>query len=82
MGDGYRGWPEAAPCDAIGVTAAPPEVPPELVKQLKVGGRMVLPVGEPGRVQTLVRLRKTAPDQVTVQALELVRFVPMVPGRE
>ena len=57
-GDGYLGWPEAAPFDAILVTAAAPAVPPALTAQLKEGGRLVIPLGEPGGEQTLVRLRK------------------------
>ncbi|MCA9393964.1 MAG: protein-L-isoaspartate(D-aspartate) O-methyltransferase [Candidatus Omnitrophica bacterium] len=76
-GDGYLGWPEHAPFDKIIVTAAPPEVPPRLVEQLKVGGRMVLPVGE--GYQQLIVLTKT--DQgVVSESLFPVRFVPMVPG--
>lgn len=76
-GDGYRGWPEHAPFDKIIVTAAPPEVPPRLVEQLKVGGRMVLPVGE--GYQQLIVLTKTDQGVVT-ETLFPVRFVPMVPG--
>ena len=79
IGDGYRGWPEAAPFDAIIVTAAPPDVPPALVAQLRLGGRMVVPVGR--YVQNLVRLRRTAkgPER---ENLVPVRFVPMVPEGE
>jgi protein-L-isoaspartate(D-aspartate) O-methyltransferase len=58
VGDGYAGWPEAAPYDAIVVTAAPPEVPAPLKEQLKVGGRLVIPVGE--RHQRLMVLTRTA----------------------
>lgn len=75
VGDGYRGWPEAAPYDAIIVTAAPPEIPRALLDQLKIGGRMVVPVGT--REQTMVRLRRTK-DGYTRQNLLPVRFVPMV----
>ena len=57
-GDGYLGWPEAAPFDAILVTAAAPTVPPALTAQLKEGGRLVIPLGEPRGEQTLVRWRK------------------------
>ncbi len=73
-GDGYRGWPEAAPFDAIIVTAAPDHVPQPLIDQLKIGGRMIVPVGEAD--QALIRLTKTA-DGVQEERLLPVRFVPM-----
>src|SRR5262245_41224713 len=73
-GDGYRGWPEAAPFDAIVVTAAPEQVPAPLVEQLAIGGRMVLPVG--GAHQELVLLRREA-DGVHRERGIGVRFVPM-----
>jgi protein-L-isoaspartate(D-aspartate) O-methyltransferase len=76
IGDGYHGWPEAAPFDAIMVTAAPPDVPPVLVAQLRLGGRMVVPVGS--YVQNLIRLRRTAKGLERENLLP-VRFVPMVP---
>ncbi len=79
IGDGYRGWPEAAPFDAILVTAAPPDVPPALVAQLRLGGRMVVPVGRD--VQDLIRLRRTAKG-LERESLLPVRFVPMVPENE
>jgi len=75
VGDGYRGWPEQAPFDAIIVTAAPDHVPQPLVDQLAVGGVMVLPVGS--GVQELVRLKREGPDTLARERLELVRFVPM-----
>lgn len=78
-GDGYLGWPDKAPFDAIIVTAAPPEIPQELVKQLKVGGRMVLPVGVGS--QDLIRVTKTQ-SGIRKENLLPVRFVPMVPGKE
>jgi len=78
-GDGYQGWPEEAPFDAIIVTAAPPEVPPELIRQLKVGGRMVIPVGE--GFQNLLLISKT-PTGIRRKVLFPVRFVPMVPGND
>ena len=74
QGDGWRGWPEHAPYDAIIVTAAPLEVPPELIEQLAVGGRLVVPVGR--FEQQLVRLRKT-PAGISREVLFGVRFVPM-----
>jgi protein-L-isoaspartate(D-aspartate) O-methyltransferase len=73
-GDGYRGWPEAAPFDAIIVTAAPPKIPQPLVQQLKVGGRMVIPVGE--FHQELMLLQKTDKG-VIEKSIIPVRFVPM-----
>jgi protein-L-isoaspartate(D-aspartate) O-methyltransferase len=75
IGDGYRGWPEQAPFDAIIVTAAPEQIPPALLDQLANGGRMVLPVG--GKEQVLVRVRRTQ-KQYTVENLFPVMFVPMV----
>lgn len=74
-GDGYQGWPEAAPFDAIMVTCAPEAVPPPLVAQLKDGGRMIIPVG-PMEQQQLVLLRK-AGDRLEKHAVLPVRFVPM-----
>lgn len=73
-GDGYRGWPEHAPFDAILVTAAPPEIPPPLLEQLAVGGRLVVPVGV--GVQDLVVVTRT-PTGYTRRVAEAVRFVPM-----
>ena len=73
-GDGYRGWPEEAPFDAIIVTAAPDHVPPALVEQLKVGARMVIPVGRTFQALTIVT--KTEDGSVVEQDLP-VRFVPM-----
>lgn len=74
-GDGYHGWPENAPFDAIIVTCAPDEIPPKLVAQLKDGGRMIIPVGG-GMEQELVLLRKEG-DRVVKQSVLPVRFVPM-----
>jgi protein-L-isoaspartate(D-aspartate) O-methyltransferase len=74
-GDGYYGWPEAAPFDSIIVTCCPEAVPPPLVKQLKEGGRVVIPVGS-GASQTLLVLRKEN-GQLHETASLPVRFVPM-----
>jgi protein-L-isoaspartate(D-aspartate) O-methyltransferase len=73
-GNGYLGWPEHAPYDRIIVTAAPPEIPPALVEQLKVGGLMAIPVGTAD--QDLRILRRTASGLELLQTLP-VRFVPM-----
>ena len=73
-GDGYRGWPEEAPFDAIVVTAAPDHVPPALVEQLAVGARMVIPVGR--FIQEILIVTKTVDGAVT-EAVLPVRFVPM-----
>ncbi len=74
LGDGYAGWAEAAPFDAILVTAAPPEVPEPLIEQLAVGGRLVVPVGR--WWQELVVLTKTK-DGIERESVFPVRFVPM-----
>ena len=76
IGDGYQGWPEEAPFDAILVTCAPTKVPQPLTDQLKEGGRMVIPVGETW-VQELVILTKIK-GRLEQQAILPVRFVPMV----
>jgi len=76
QGDGHRGWPEAAPFDAILVSAAPARIPPALLAQLAPGGRLVLPLGEPERDQELVRVRLT-PAGPREERLLPVRFVPM-----
>jgi protein-L-isoaspartate(D-aspartate) O-methyltransferase len=76
LGDGYLGWPEKAPFDAIIVTCAPDHVPEPLISQLKEGGRLVIPVGEAGGVQHLVLLRKKN-GQISKAKMLDVRFVPM-----
>lgn len=75
-GDGYLGWPEEAPFDGIIVTAAPPEIPPALVEQLKSGGRMIVPVGK--WMQELQIVKKNDVGDVEVEDVFSVRFVPMV----
>ncbi|WLT30770.1 protein-L-isoaspartate(D-aspartate) O-methyltransferase [Geothrix sp. PMB-07] len=79
VGDGYLGWPEAAPFDAIIVTCAPERVPEALVQQLKVGGKMIIPVGPQNGDQELYLLRKHKAGMETKAVLP-VRFVPMVKG--
>lgn len=74
--DGYYGWPEAAPFDAIVVTAAPESIPPPLVRQLAEGGRMIIPVGHPFLTQYLVLVEKKD-GRVRSRQLMPVRFVPL-----
>ncbi|HZL98964.1 MAG TPA: protein-L-isoaspartate(D-aspartate) O-methyltransferase [Planctomycetota bacterium] len=76
-GDGYQGWPEHAPFDAIIVTAAPDHVPPALIEQLAPGGRLCLPVGGEHAEQELLVLTRQADGSTTQQTLAPVRFVPM-----
>src|SRR5690606_2356079 len=76
-GDGTLGWPEAAPFDAIVVTAGGPSVPKSLREQLSVGGRLVIPVGVE-RVQRLLRIRRTQEDRYAEEDLGPVLFVPLI----
>jgi protein-L-isoaspartate(D-aspartate) O-methyltransferase len=80
VGDGYYGWPEAAPFDAIMVTAAASHVPPPLIKQLKPGGRMVIPLGTQFMTQSLMLVEKQADGTVTNRQILPVRFVPLTGG--
>ncbi|WP_292363450.1 protein-L-isoaspartate O-methyltransferase family protein, partial [Methylophaga sp. UBA1464] len=80
-GDGYYGWEEEAPFDAIIVTAASDHIPPPLLKQLKPGGRMVIPVGSRFMVQHLVLVTKEADDNIVTEQLLPVRFVPLTGQR-
>lgn len=73
-GNGYLGWPEKAPFDAIVVTAAPDEIPPLLIEQLKVGGKMVVPVGKGDQEMVIITKKR---DGVTERRTMPVRFVPM-----
>ena len=79
IGDGYRGWPECAPFDAIVVTAAPPDVPHALLDQLAPGGRLVIPVGPEDGDQELLLVRRERGGDV-VERVAPVRFVPMTGG--
>lgn len=77
IGDGYAGWIEEAPFDAIIVTAAAPYVPQPLMDQLKNGGRMVIPLGEPQGAQSLFLIEKDARGAITRRKVLDVRFVPL-----
>jgi len=76
-GDGYAGWPEHAPFDAIVVTAAPPSVPPALLQQLAPEGRLCIPVGRSPQEQELLVITKHADGTTSERAVAPVRFVPM-----
>jgi len=76
VGDGFFGWEEKAPFDAILLTAAAPKVPEPLWRQLREGGRIIMPLGEPRQTQRLVRVRKVAGKEV-VEELKDVLFVPL-----
>ncbi|MDP2762380.1 MAG: protein-L-isoaspartate(D-aspartate) O-methyltransferase [Sideroxyarcus sp.] len=80
VGDGYYGWPEAAPFDAIMVTAAASHVPPPLIKQLKPGGRMVIPLGTQFMTQYLMLVEKQQDGSLTTRQILPVRFVPLTGG--
>jgi protein-L-isoaspartate(D-aspartate) O-methyltransferase len=77
IGDGYHGWPEHAPFDAILVTAAAEYVPEQLIQQLKPGGRLVIPVGKQGQTQSLRVLMKGANGEIKQRDILSVAFVPL-----
>ncbi|MDR4513431.1 protein-L-isoaspartate(D-aspartate) O-methyltransferase [Nitrosomonas sp.] len=77
IGDGYYGWKEHAPFDAIIVTAAASHIPPPLIKQLKPGGRMLIPVGSRFMVQELLLVEKSEEGKISTQQLLPVAFVPL-----
>lgn len=77
VGDGYAGWPEQAPFDAIIVTAAPENIPPPLVEQLAPGGRLVIPVGSQSGAQTLTVITKDRSGNLSRKEILLVSFVPL-----
>ncbi len=79
-GDGYAGWPEEAPFDAVVVTAGADSIPPPLLEQLAPGGRLVMPVGDPRVYQRLVLAEKDSAGRIAMRELEPVRFVPLLRG--
>jgi protein-L-isoaspartate(D-aspartate) O-methyltransferase len=76
LGDGYYGWQAYAPYDGIMITAAVDHIPPPLIQQLKDGGRLILPLGNPFSYQNLVKVTKKGADLVT-ENITAVRFVPL-----
>ena len=80
FGDGYEGLPTYAPFDKVIITAAAPFIPPKLVDQMKVGGKMVIPLGE-GSVQRMYRITKNADGTVGEEVFDNFSFVPMIEGR-
>ncbi len=81
IGDGYLGWPEAAPFDAIVVTAAPDHMPQPLIDQLAAGGRLIAPIGSRYGIQRLQLLRKDAQGRAVTRSVLEVRFVPLTRER-
>ncbi len=81
VGDGYKGWPDKAPFDAVIVTCAPEDIPEPLIRQLREGGKMIIPVGEQYRVQRLI-LGKKKNGKLHTENVMSVSFVPMVEGDE
>jgi len=81
IGDGYHGWPEHAPFDAILVTAAAEYIPEQLIQQLKPGGRLVIPVGKQGQAQSLRVLTKGADGEIEQKDILSVAFVPLTGKR-
>ena len=81
-GDGYKGWPEHAPFDGIIVTAAPAQIPPPLLAQLRPGGRLVIPVGPEGGIQSLMLVEKGLDGKIARRSIIAVRFVPFTRKKE
>lgn len=81
VGDGWRGWPEHAPYDAIIVTAAAPERPAALIDQLAEGGRMIVPIGPTGGTQRLTRIEKRPGGELHSSGFLPVAFVPLIKTR-
>ena len=82
LGDGYDGWPECGPFDAIVVTAALGQLPPPLIEQLKVGGRLVMPLGPAHAPQQLTVIEKIAPSETRMRSIILVQFVPFTRSQD
>ena len=82
VGDGYLGWPECGPFDAMIVTAALDHVPPPLIEQLKVGGRLVMPLGPAHAPQQLTVIEKVAPSETRMRSIILVAFVPFTRAQD
>jgi protein-L-isoaspartate(D-aspartate) O-methyltransferase len=78
LGDGYKGWPQYAPFDAIIVTCAPDHIPQPLIEQLKPNGKIVIPVGKEGYVQDLLLVTKKADGSLEKKSMMPVRFVPLL----
>jgi protein-L-isoaspartate(D-aspartate) O-methyltransferase len=78
QGDGTRGWPAQAPFDAIVVSAGAPAIPKPLLDQLRIGGRLVIPVGKEQRIQRLLRLTRIGTDDYRQEDLGGVCFVPLI----
>jgi len=77
VGDGYFGWEQYSPFDCIIVTAASDHIPPPLIKQLKNGGKMAIPVGMPFQVQKLMLIEKSEKGEIRIKNILPVRFVPL-----
>ena len=82
VGDGYRGWPDCGPFDAMIVTAALEHVPPPLIDQLKIGGRLVMPLGPAYAPQQLTVIEKIAPSETRMRSIILVSFVPFTRSKD
>jgi protein-L-isoaspartate(D-aspartate) O-methyltransferase len=82
VGDGYLGWPECGLFDAMIVTAALDHVPPPLIEQLKVGGRLVMPLGPAHAPQQLTVIEKIAPSETRTRSITLVGFVPFTRSKD
>ena len=82
IGDGYKGWPQYAPFDAVIVTCAPDHIPQPLIDQLKPGGKVVIPVGKTWAIQDLMLVTKNKDGKLVKKSMMPVRFVPLVRDKE